>query len=142
MFSVAQSVETLRDNLILTLQGDEGNEISRTGIEIRLVVQKGVWDDIFSVEGGGHVHMKLQFLLSEEEHQRIWMMVDADVGTAAEANANGKTSQTLRPRSENSEDPQDSMGPAGQVIKVIIMIGFATLVLLTRKEHTGKFFYM
>ncbi|XVF35013.1 hypothetical protein REPUB_Repub18cG0108400 [Reevesia pubescens] len=65
---------TLRDNLIITLQDAEGKEISHTRVEIRLVVEKGVWDDIFSLEGGGHVHMKLQFVLSEEERQRIRIM--------------------------------------------------------------------
>ncbi|KAL4302677.1 hypothetical protein GQ457_10G001010 [Hibiscus cannabinus] len=315
---------SLCDNLIITLQDDEGNEISHTGVETRLVVEKGVWDDIFSLEGGGHVHMKLQFVLSEEEHRRIRIMretalkkkheelcdsdhgspksssvcysevsgspessfqsgllageaspvsllsnnledakfgvddrnrsypiqkqrntdsvspelekantskkqgpavkahsnirkmisafegglnqdvksstkppptisrtretpvdshvndvkteqvispkdvksstkppptisqtretpvdslvndvkteqvispkVDADAGTAAVANEDEKTFQKLRPRSKNSEDPQDSVGPLGQVIKVVIMVGFATLVLLTRKR--------
>ncbi|KAL4283112.1 hypothetical protein GQ457_16G003380 [Hibiscus cannabinus] len=65
---------TLRDNLIITIQDAEGNEISHTGVETRLVVEKGVWDDIFSFEGGGHVHLKLQFVLSEEERQRIRIM--------------------------------------------------------------------
>ncbi|XWS17399.1 hypothetical protein CRYUN_Cryun33cG0064000 [Craigia yunnanensis] len=65
---------TLRDNLIITLQDAEGNEISHTGVETRLMVEKGVWDDIFSLEGGGDVHMKLQFVLSEEERQRIRIM--------------------------------------------------------------------
>lgn len=45
------------------------------GLETRLVVEKGVWDDIFPLEGGGHVHMKLQFFLNEEERQRIRIMV-------------------------------------------------------------------
>ncbi|XP_022728938.1 uncharacterized protein LOC111284530 isoform X2 [Durio zibethinus] len=65
---------TLRDNLIIILQDAEGNEISHTGVETKLVVEKGVWDDIFSLEGGGHVHMKLQFVLCEEEHRRIRIM--------------------------------------------------------------------
>ncbi|KAK8291830.1 hypothetical protein V6Z12_D06G083500 [Gossypium hirsutum] len=65
---------TLRDNLIITIQDAEGNEISHTGLETRLVVEKGVWDDIFHLEGGGHVHMKLQFFLNEEERQRIRIM--------------------------------------------------------------------
>ncbi|KAH1057070.1 hypothetical protein J1N35_035135 [Gossypium stocksii] len=65
---------TLRDNLIITIQDAEGNEISHTGLETRLVVEKGVWDDIFPLEGGGHVHMKLQFFLNEEERQRIRIM--------------------------------------------------------------------
>ncbi|KAK2645393.1 hypothetical protein Ddye_020588 [Dipteronia dyeriana] len=63
---------TLRDNLMIALHDAEGNVISHTvGIETRLVVEKGLWDDIFYLEGGGHVHLKLQFVLSEEEHNRI-----------------------------------------------------------------------
>ncbi|KAF2318147.1 hypothetical protein GH714_001141 [Hevea brasiliensis] len=43
-------------------------------VETRLVIEKGVWDDIFPFEGGGHVHMKLQFVLNEEDRQRIRIM--------------------------------------------------------------------
>lgn len=45
------------------------------GVEIKSIVEKGHWDDLFPLEGGGHVHMKLQFVLSEEERSRIRMMV-------------------------------------------------------------------
>lgn len=45
------------------------------GVEIKSIVEKGLWDDLFPLEGGGHVHMKLQFVLSEEERSRIRMMV-------------------------------------------------------------------
>ncbi|TYI17264.1 hypothetical protein ES332_A07G011400v1 [Gossypium tomentosum] len=230
---------TLHDKLIITLQDADGNEITHRVVETKLVVEKGVWDNIFSLEGGWHVHMKLQFVLSEEERQRIRVMreaalkkkheelcnsghgsperasigysevsvplelekvntskkqgpavkahsnirkmisafegslnqdvkpsakppptisrtrktgianshpndvetekmvppkVDVDAATATEVNEDGNNSEKLRPRSENSEDPQDSIGPFRQVVKVIIMVGFATLVLLTRKR--------
>lgn len=48
---------------------------SGAGVEIKSIVEKGHWDDLFPLEGGGHVHMKLQFVLSEEERSRIRMMV-------------------------------------------------------------------
>ena len=44
-------------------------------IDTMLVIQKGLLDDIFPLKGGGHVHMKLQFILSEEERNRIRIMV-------------------------------------------------------------------
>lgn len=44
-------------------------------IDTMLVVQKGLLDDTFPLKGGGHVHMKLQFILSEEERNRIRIMV-------------------------------------------------------------------
>ncbi|KAJ6331078.1 hypothetical protein OIU76_009634 [Salix suchowensis] len=65
---------TLRENLIVTLLDAKGNEISHTGVETRLVVEKGFWDDKFPLEGGGHVRMKLQFVLSEEDRHRIRLM--------------------------------------------------------------------
>ncbi|XP_030953092.1 uncharacterized protein LOC115976119 isoform X3 [Quercus lobata] len=69
---------SLRDNLIVTLQDADGIKISHAGVEIKSIVEKGLWDDLFPLEGGGHVHMKLQFVLSEEERSRIRMMNDAD----------------------------------------------------------------
>ncbi|KAL6331052.1 hypothetical protein AAG906_009480 [Vitis piasezkii] len=65
---------TLRQNLTVTLQDAEGNEISHAEIDTMLVVQKGLLDDTFPLKGGGHVHMKLQFILSEEERNRIRIM--------------------------------------------------------------------
>ncbi|XP_062147954.1 uncharacterized protein LOC133856918 isoform X4 [Alnus glutinosa] len=65
---------TLRDNLIVALLDADGKEISHAGVETTSIVEKGIWDDLFLLEGGGHVHMKLQFVLSEEERDRIRMM--------------------------------------------------------------------
>ncbi|XP_075670121.1 uncharacterized protein LOC142639843 isoform X6 [Castanea sativa] len=65
---------SLRDNLIVALQDADGIKISHAGVEIKSIVEKGLWDDLFPLEGGGHVHMKLQFFLSEEERSRIRMM--------------------------------------------------------------------
>ncbi|KAF6152242.1 hypothetical protein GIB67_005896 [Kingdonia uniflora] len=62
---------TLRDKLVVTIYDPEGNEISQTGVETMLVVEKGIWDDLFLLEGGGHLHMKLQFILSEKERNQI-----------------------------------------------------------------------
>ncbi|XP_026662641.2 uncharacterized protein LOC103712837 isoform X2 [Phoenix dactylifera] len=67
-------VTSLRENLILMLHDMAGNLLSRTEFKIRLVVEKGIWDDVFPLEGGGSVRMKLQFVLSEEERQRIHEM--------------------------------------------------------------------
>lgn len=33
-----------------------------------------MWDDMFPLEGGGLVHLKLQFLLTDAERQRIQTM--------------------------------------------------------------------
>ncbi|KAI4377784.1 hypothetical protein MLD38_015362 [Melastoma candidum] len=65
---------TLRENMIVKVNGTNGVEISRTGIETKMVVQKGSWNDSFPLEGGGEMLLKLQFVLSEEEQNRIHMM--------------------------------------------------------------------
>ncbi|KAL9242018.1 hypothetical protein vseg_016064 [Gypsophila vaccaria] len=65
---------SLRDNLRVTVHDSEGNEIAHTGVQSRLIVEKGMWDDVFPLQGGGHVHMKLHFILTEEEQKRIRSM--------------------------------------------------------------------
>ncbi|KAL8243047.1 hypothetical protein R6Q59_013349 [Mikania micrantha] len=64
----------LRDNLIITIQDSEGNQVSQSGIRTMSIIEKGTWDDVFPIEGGGLIHMKLQFFLSEEERNRIRLM--------------------------------------------------------------------
>ncbi|XP_061362781.1 uncharacterized protein LOC133306471 isoform X2 [Gastrolobium bilobum] len=64
---------SLRDDLIFKIQDIEGNEISRAGVHIRLILEKGVWEDTFPL-GAGHLHLKLQFILNDEERDRIRIM--------------------------------------------------------------------
>ncbi|KAL2997788.1 hypothetical protein AAZX31_09G060600 [Glycine max] len=61
---------SLRDDLIFKILDSEGNEISRTGVQIKLILEKGVLEDNFPL-GGGHLRLKLQFILSDEERDRI-----------------------------------------------------------------------
>lgn len=46
-----------------------------------------------------------------------YFQVNADAGTGNEANGDAKSSsQKLRPKLENSRDPEHTIGPVGQVI--------------------------
>ncbi|XP_022946839.1 protein hsr-9-like isoform X1 [Cucurbita moschata] len=65
---------TLRDDVILIIQDAGGNEISRAGVQVKSIVEKGYWDDLFPLEGGGRVHLQFQFALSEDDRSRIRMM--------------------------------------------------------------------
>lgn len=65
---------TLRDNLVVKIHDNEGNELAHAGVQTRLIVEKGTWDDIFPLEGGGQVHMRLIFLLNDDERHRIRKM--------------------------------------------------------------------
>ncbi|KAJ8531990.1 hypothetical protein K7X08_011913 [Anisodus acutangulus] len=62
---------TFRENLVVRLRDAEGNEISRTEVQTLSIVEKSYWDDFFKLEGCDCVHMKLQFILSEDERNRI-----------------------------------------------------------------------
>lgn len=65
---------TLRDDVILIVQDAGGNEISRAGVQAKSIVEKGYWDDLFPLEGGGRVHLQFQFALSEDDRSRIRLM--------------------------------------------------------------------
>ncbi|KAL4029367.1 hypothetical protein IC575_012602 [Cucumis melo] len=65
---------TLRDDVILIVQDGGGNEISRAGVQAKSIVEKGYWDDLFPLEGGGRVHLQFQFSLSEDDRSRIRIM--------------------------------------------------------------------
>ncbi|KAL8136502.1 hypothetical protein V2J09_002503 [Rumex salicifolius] len=62
---------TFRDTLVVKVHDNKGNEIAHTGVKSRLIAEKGHLDDEFPLEGGGHIHMKLKFSLSEDERNRI-----------------------------------------------------------------------
>ncbi|XP_028774181.1 uncharacterized protein LOC114731208 isoform X3 [Neltuma alba] len=64
---------SLREDLIIKLQDSDGNEISRIGFHTKSIVEKGVWEDIFAL-GHGHLRLKLQFILNDEDRDRIRMM--------------------------------------------------------------------
>lgn len=65
---------SLRDNVNVSIHDSEGNEIAHTVVETRSIVEKGIWDDLFALQGGGHVHMRLHFNLTEHELNRIRSM--------------------------------------------------------------------
>ncbi|KAI3711563.1 hypothetical protein L1987_70102 [Smallanthus sonchifolius] len=48
--------------------------IQVSGVRTMSIIEKGIWDDVFPIEGGGLIHMKLQFFLSEEDRNRIRLM--------------------------------------------------------------------
>ncbi|XP_073043332.1 uncharacterized protein [Primulina eburnea] len=93
------------EELTVTLVDEEGNEIAYTGIRIMQIIQKGTWDDIFSLEGGGQVHLKLRFFLNEEEKNRIRVMRESAMkkNLAAASNINLNRSESTS-STRNSEE--------------------------------------
>lgn len=70
-------VLNLRDNLVVSLLDSKGNSISETDIGTTIIIEKGFWDDLFPLKGGGHVHLRLNFLLTAEERKKIEAMREA-----------------------------------------------------------------
>lgn len=109
---------TLRDNLVVALVDTEENEIAHTGIQTRTIIEKGCWDEIISLEGGGHVHMKLQFVLSEEDRSRIRVMRESAVKKKQDVNPSinlrysevtGSTSDPVETSMPNTPEVSDSL---------------------------------
>ncbi|KAK6126798.1 hypothetical protein DH2020_039446 [Rehmannia glutinosa] len=71
-------ITKLREDLVVALVDAGGNEIAHAGC----------WDEVFSMDGGGHVHLKLQFVLSEEERNRIRIMRESAMKKKLETNPN------------------------------------------------------
>ncbi|XP_071716087.1 uncharacterized protein [Rutidosis leptorrhynchoides] len=95
----------LRDNLMITVHDSEGNQVSNSGIRTMTIIEKGTWDDVFSIEGGGLIHMKLQFILSDEERNRIRLM--------RESAMKKKQAEILGSRLGNAESAQSRALPIG-----------------------------
>lgn len=70
-------VLNLRDNLVVALVDSKGNTISQSDIGTPIIIEKGFWDDLFPLKGGGHVHLRLNFVLTAEERKRIEAMREA-----------------------------------------------------------------
>ncbi|XP_071911095.1 uncharacterized protein [Coffea arabica] len=121
---------TLHDNLVVRLLDAEGNEIALTGIQTMSIVEKVSWDENFPLDGGGHVHLKLQFVLNQEERNRIRLKREAAVKKKQESfsyisNENPEIatsfggSVTLPPQAEQqvsvlaSLSPNTDVSPAG-----------------------------
>ncbi|KDP33827.1 hypothetical protein JCGZ_07398 [Jatropha curcas] len=129
---------TLRDNLIVTLQDSKGKEISHTVVETRFVIEKGIWDNVFPFEGGGHVHMKLQFVLSEEDRHRIRVMRESALRKKHEELLNGKPKSPARATTvsnfaqylQPNRDTLDSNNSHFQ--REVIQAGLSSTVLSTR----------
>ncbi|KAI3447124.1 hypothetical protein Pfo_003789 [Paulownia fortunei] len=81
-------ITKLREDLIVALLDAGGNEIAHADIRTMQIIEKGSWDEVFSINGGGHVHMKLQFILSEEERNRIRVMRESAMKKKLETNPN------------------------------------------------------
>uniref|UniRef100_A0A1J3HHM6 Uncharacterized protein n=2 Tax=Noccaea caerulescens TaxID=107243 RepID=A0A1J3HHM6_NOCCA len=64
-------VTRFRENLIVTLLDVNGNGILHKEIETRMIIESGFLEEKLSFNGYGNVQLKMQFVLSEEDRNRI-----------------------------------------------------------------------
>ncbi|KAJ4907761.1 Uncharacterized protein Rs2_11419 [Raphanus sativus] len=64
-------VTRLQENLIVTLLDDNGIGILQKEIETRMIIESGFLEEKVSFNGYGNVQLKMQFVLSEEDRNRI-----------------------------------------------------------------------
>lgn len=67
-------VLNLRDNLVVVLLGSKGEDLSRNEIDTSSIVEKAFRDEALLLKGGGCIHLRLNFVLTEEERRRIEVM--------------------------------------------------------------------
>lgn len=104
-------VLNLRDNLVVSLLDSKGNSISETDIGTPIIIEKGFWDDLFPLKGGGHVHLRLNFLLTAEERKKIEAMREAALNRKEHGILKKRVAiQVLGPVAENSSASISSTG--------------------------------
>ncbi|XP_009132171.1 uncharacterized protein LOC103856793 isoform X4 [Brassica rapa] len=64
-------VTRLQENLIVTLLDVNGNGILHKEIETRMIIESGFLEEKVLFNGYGNVQLKMQFVLSEEDRNRI-----------------------------------------------------------------------
>ncbi|KAH0932103.1 hypothetical protein HID58_009220 [Brassica napus] len=64
-------VTRLQENLIVTLVDVNGNGILHKEIETRMIIESGFLEEKVLFNGYGNVQLKMQFVLSEEDRNRI-----------------------------------------------------------------------
>ncbi|KAI9083014.1 hypothetical protein K1719_035029 [Acacia pycnantha] len=101
-------VTSLREDFVIKLHDADGNEISRIGFQTKSIVEKGVWEDIFAL-GHGHLRLKLQFILSDEDRDKIRMM--------RESALKKKHDELLRSSPRGSETDSASVGNGALIFR-------------------------
>ncbi|CAA0842084.1 Unknown protein [Striga hermonthica] len=95
-------ITKLGEDLVVALLDAAGNVITHADIRTMQIIEKGSWDEVFSMDRGGHVHMKLRFVLSEEERNKIRAMRESALKKKLETNSNIKLKLTETISAETS----------------------------------------
>ncbi|KAL5202014.1 hypothetical protein ABZP36_012966 [Zizania latifolia] len=67
-------VTSLRESMVMLLYNGERILISQAELKTKAVVESGTVDAVFSLDNGGSIILRLQFLLSDEDRKRVQEM--------------------------------------------------------------------
>ncbi|XP_012848073.1 PREDICTED: uncharacterized protein LOC105968027 isoform X3 [Erythranthe guttata] len=116
-------ITKLREDLVVALLDAGGNEIARADIRTMQVMEKGSWDEVFPIDGGGNVHMKLQFILSDEERNRIRIVRESAVKKKLEMkNINLRLSETVNSSGDSVDTSRKNEQTVSDSEKAIVAI--------------------
>ncbi|XP_051114037.1 uncharacterized protein LOC127239771 isoform X3 [Andrographis paniculata] len=88
------------------------------------IIEKGSWDDVFSIGGCGHVRMQLQFVLSEEDRHRIRAMRESVVKKKLGANPN-----IARTSADRDKEIECGSGSSCHNITVFVLMNRAEMFI-------------
>ncbi|XP_010451532.1 PREDICTED: uncharacterized protein LOC104733665 isoform X1 [Camelina sativa] len=84
-------VTRLRENLIVSLLDVNGNGILHREIEARMIIESGFLEEKLSFNGYGNVQLKMQFVLTEEDRNRIRFLRQSALRKKHEELVNGSS---------------------------------------------------
>uniref|UniRef100_A0A0E0PJA1 Uncharacterized protein n=1 Tax=Oryza rufipogon TaxID=4529 RepID=A0A0E0PJA1_ORYRU len=72
-------VTSLRESMVMLLYNADRSLISQAELKMKAVVESGTMDVDFSLDNGGSIILRLQFLLSDEDRRRVQEMRNSAV---------------------------------------------------------------
>ncbi|XP_006654168.1 uncharacterized protein LOC102706101 [Oryza brachyantha] len=72
-------VTSLRESMVMLLYNTDKSLISQAELKTKAVVESGTMDVVFSLDNGGSIILRLQFLLSDEDRKRVQEMRNSAV---------------------------------------------------------------
>ncbi|PIN25139.1 hypothetical protein CDL12_02129 [Handroanthus impetiginosus] len=116
------------------------------------IIERGSWDEVFSINDGGHAHMKLQVILNEEERNRIRIVRESAMKKKLETNPNInlKPSETVSSEEKSTKNEHkvpdsykgfveiDVMSPKAEASQAGLPSNSATSSAVTPSTHQKK----
>lgn len=84
-------VMNLRDKLVISICDSEDHSVTQTAIEIPSIIQKGSRDEFVALNKGGRIHLRMSFVLTDDERKKIETMRVAALKRKEEAERLKKT---------------------------------------------------